>query len=238
MLVRAYRVWKTVSLSLMALGLGIFLMVRLGPWGMYVMPTGSMEESLLIGDHIWVSDFSGRAIRGDAPLEVERGDVIVFRLPPNPEEIYAKRLIGLPGDRLRFDERRLTLNGQLMDEPYTVYKDSRSDVYRDNFPAGGSLYASVEAQRMLSEHVVDGELVVPPEHYFFLGDNRDRSSDSRYWGFVPRENFMGRVERIYWSVDRPSSYDDGGDETTRWERIGMRVVHEGPTVSANADGDE
>lgn len=232
MLRLAFRLWKRVSLALTVVVLGLFLLVRLGPWGMYVVPTGSMEPALLIGDRIWLVEFSASELRSESPLDVARGEVLAFRLPENPEEIYAKRLIGLPGDRLRLDQRRLLINGKTMDEPYVVHKDTRSDRYRDNFPAGHSIYVSESAQRMLDEHVVDGDLLVPAGQYFLMGDNRDRSSDSRYFGLVPRANMLGRVERIYWSYDPPPQFraTGGGNESSavggeiRWSRIGMRVL--------------
>lgn len=209
----------------------------------FVIPTGSMEDSLLIGDHLLVdklayapSDSVGAAF---LPYqEVSRGDIIVFRFPENLEETYVKRVIGVPGDRIRLEERQVYINGVAIEEPYVVYKDSRPEHYRDNFPQSRSGYASARALKMLREHVQGGEVVVPEGRYFAMGDNRDRSSDSRYWGFVPRENIIGKPLIIYWSFDAPTEHLANSTfslphlknlalnffSKTRWERS-FRLIH-------------
>jgi len=209
----------------------------------FVIPTGSMEDSLLIGDHLLVDKLSyapsGPVGRALLPyMEVERGDIIVFRYPVNPEETFVKRCIGLPGDRIRIVNRKVWLNGQPLDEPYTVFKTDYVDNYRDNFPTqpgGGVLQRGFE---MLGKDVVNGEIVVPENAYFALGDNRDRSLDSRYWGFVPRENIIGKPLIIYWSYDAPTKHLEDSSisvahiqdvllnffSKTRWKRT-FNLIH-------------
>lgn len=137
--------------------------------------------------------------------DIQRGDIIIFKYPVNPSMHYVKRVIGLPGDRLRLVGRQVQVNGRLLDEGYVVYKLGDRDAYRDDFPAVPAAAAHSEVwapwAEALPRHVRDGWLVVPPGHYFAMGDNRDESADSRYWGFVPRENLVGRPLLILWSLD-------------------------------------
>jgi signal peptidase I len=183
-----------------------------------VIPTSSMEDNLLIGDHVIVDRLAysppGALSRHLLPYEpVKRGDIIVFRYPLNIKEDYVKRVIGMPGDRIRLVNKQLFLNGTKLDEPYTVHKTRYLDSYRDNFPVGApNMALPPEAVDMLENHVVNGEVVVPPDHYFAMGDNRDNSADSRYWGFVPSENIKGKPLLIYWSYD--ASTQDLVDFTT------------------------
>lgn len=177
----------------------------------FVIPTGSMEDSLLIGDHLLVDKLAYAPSDAAAELllpylEVERGDVIVFRYPIDLGQTFVKRVIGVPGDRVRIVDKALWLNGKPVDEPYVVHKSDYIDQYRDNFPSSpnGQVYPS--AIEMLESHVESGELVVPDDRYFALGDNRDHSLDSRYWGFVPRENIIGKPLIIYWSYDAPTEH--------------------------------
>lgn len=175
----------------------------------YVIPTPSMEDTLLIGDHLLVDKMS---YAPEDPWfgallpyqQVERGDIIVFRFPLDLRETYVKRVIGIPGDRVRIAEKQVFLNGAAMEEPYKVHKTSYIDSYRDNFPSEPNIALPERALEMLEDHVRAGELVVPPGYYFALGDNRDLSSDSRYWGFVPRENIIGKPLLVYWSYDAPT----------------------------------
>jgi signal peptidase I len=183
-----------------------------------VIPTSSMEDNLLIGDHVIVDRLAysppGPFSRYLLPYEsVKRGDIIVFRYPLNIKEDYVKRVIGVPGDRIRLVNKQVFLNGKKLDEPYTVHKTHYINAYRDNFPAAPPDFPlPPEAQDMLDSHVVNGELVVPPGRYFAMGDNRDNSADSRYWGFVPSENIKGKPLLIYWSYD--ASTQDLVDFTT------------------------
>jgi signal peptidase I len=183
-----------------------------------VIPTSSMEDNLLIGDHVIVDRLayapSGPLSRFLLPYEpVKRGDIIVFRYPLNIKEDYVKRVIGMPGDRIRLVNKQVFLNGKKLNEPYKVHKTHYFDSYRDNFPTGApNIMLPPEAMDMLENHVVKGEVVVPPGHYFAMGDNRDNSADSRYWGFVPSENIKGKPLLIYWSYD--ASTQDLVDFTT------------------------
>ncbi len=178
----------------------------------FVIPTGSMEESLLIGDHLLVDKLAyappGVISQYLLPYQdVERGDIVVFRYPINLDETFVKRIVGVPGDRLRVIDKQLWINGKQCSEPYAVYKSDYVDSYRDNFPGPPNTMQIYEpAMRMLREHVVDGELVIPEGQYFAMGDNRDQSLDSRYWGFVPRGHIIGKPLIIYWSYDAPTSH--------------------------------
>jgi signal peptidase I len=173
----------------------------------FVIPSASMENTLLIGDHVLVDKLvfapAGSATGKLLPYRnVRRGDIIVFRYPLNIKEDYVKRAIGIPGDRIKLVNKQLSLNGHTPNEPYVLHRSSYPNAYRDNFPN----YASEEglpprAVEMLREHVKDGELVVPPGYVFAMGDNRDDSADSRYWGLVPRENIIGTPLIIYWSYE-------------------------------------
>lgn len=174
----------------------------------YVIPTGSMEDTLLIGDHLLVDKLAyappGPVSQYLLPYtEVKRGDIIVFRYPVDISQTFVKRAIGVPGDRIRIVNKVLYLNGVKMDEPYTYHKTEYIDSYRDNFP-GDPVHVEQGAYDMLTQHVVNEEVVVPPNHYFALGDNRDSSLDSRFWGFVPRENIIGKPLIVYWSYDAPT----------------------------------
>ncbi len=175
----------------------------------FVIPTGSMEETLLIGDHLLVDKMayapSGPISRYILPYEpVHRGDIIVFRYPMDVTQTYVKRVVGIPGDRIRLVDKQVYRNGNKLDEPYVYHNTEYIDSYRDNFPGEPNTRISDAAQEMLEKHVVNGEVVVPPDSYFAMGDNRDSSFDSRYWGFVPRENIIGKPLIIYWSYDAPT----------------------------------
>ena len=178
----------------------------------FVIPTGSMEDSLLIGDHLLVDKLSyapeGAISKFLLPYQqVERGDIVVFRYPIDLNQTFVKRIVGVPGDRLRIVGKDLWVNGRKADEPYVVYKSEYIDGYRDNFPSSPTSMQIYEpAMQMLRDHVKDGEVVVPEGNYFAMGDNRDQSLDSRYWGFVPRENIIGKPLIIYWSYDAPTTH--------------------------------
>jgi signal peptidase I len=174
----------------------------------FVIPSASMVGTLLIGDHVLVDKLTyapaGPASRLVLPYrDVRRGDIIVFRYPLNIKEDYVKRAIGVPGDHIKLRDKKLWLNGHPVDEPYAIHSSSIDDPYRDNFPAQPNAPLPSSALDML-EHVDNDELVVPAGFIFAMGDNRDDSSDSRYWGFVPRENIVGTPLVIYWSYDAPT----------------------------------
>jgi signal peptidase I len=175
----------------------------------FVIPSASMESSLLIGDHVLVDKMVfapyGAASKRILPYrDVHRGDIIVFRYPVDISQDYVKRAIGVPGDRIRLVNKQLMLNGHLVNEPYVQHIFPGSEAYRDNFPSGPAPGSPPSVVDMLQNHVVDGEVVVPPGFIFAMGDNRDDSADSRYWGFVPRENIVGTPVVIYWSFEAPT----------------------------------
>jgi signal peptidase I len=175
----------------------------------FVVPTGSMEDTVLIGDHMIVDKLAyspeGSFSKNILPYTpVKRGDIIVFKFPVNPRENYIKRVIGVPGDRIKVVNKELWLNGKKVSEPYVVHKSPMMDPYRDNFPSEPNTMLPEGARQMLLENVQNGEVVVPPGMYFAMGDNRDNSLDSRYWGFVPRANIVGKPYVIFWSYDAPT----------------------------------
>ena len=166
----------------------------------FKIPSSSMENTLLIGDHLMVDKLAyapyappGRWLGPLLPYqEVRRRDIVVFKYPVDPSTHFVKRVVGVPGDRLRMVNQQLYINGHLADEGYKVHKKDSLDVYRDNFPDSmpPSVYAWVEE---FHQYVQDGWLVVPPGHYFAMGDNRDSSSDSRYWGLCPAGKYPGQA---------------------------------------------
>jgi len=208
----------------------------------FVIPTGSMEDTLLIGDHLLVDKLayapSGPVSRFILPYsEPKRGDIIVFRYPVDIKQTFVKRCIGIPGDHIRLVNKQLILNGHAAKEPYVYHKSDLIDSYRDNFPAEPNTFMADPANDMLANHTVNGEIVVPQGFYFAMGDNRDSSLDSRYWGFVPRGNIIGKPVIIYWSYDASTealskpmmSFDHLLDvvqhfpSKTRWRRT-LRLV--------------
>jgi signal peptidase I len=174
--------------------------------------------------------------------KIRRGDVIVFHYPVNPAQDFVKRVVALPGDRLRLINKRVYINGSPVEEPYVQYITTLRNYYRDDFPRTDAPDYGVDAKwwKEMPKLVEDHQLIVPEGHYFVLGDNRDDSQDSRYWGFVPRENVIGRPLFIYWSsrsanADLPPSPTVGDRlyhlayavthlfQITRWERTFRRV---------------
>jgi signal peptidase I len=207
----------------------------------FVVPTSSMESTVMVGDHMIVDKLAyapgGAVSKYLLPYrDVKRGDIIVFRWPPDPRQNYVKRVMAIPGDRLRIADKHVYLNGKKLEEPYVQHIYPANEPYRDNFPAEPFGPVDQRGLSMLSEHVVNGEIVVPPDSYFAMGDNRDNSLDSRYWGFVPRENIVGKPFVIFWSYD--AATEDLVDFTlrhfidlaqnfftkTRWERT-LKLVH-------------
>ena len=176
----------------------------------FIVPTPSMDTTVMVGDHLLVDKLSyappGSFARYLLPYtDPKRGDIIVFRYPMDISQNYVKRVMGVPGDRIKVVDKVVYLNGKPLTEPYAQHVFPNLEPYRDNFPSEprGPVYD--RARQMLAEHVVNGELVIPPESYFAMGDNRDNSLDSRYWGFVPRENIIGKPLLIFWSYDAPTA---------------------------------
>ena len=164
-----------------------------------------MEDTLLIGDHLLVDKLAfapaGALTKHLLPYsEPQRGDIIVFRYPVDIKQTFVKRVMGVPGDDIHLENKHVWLNGHMLDEPYVVHKTDYIDSYRDNFPTDPNTPLLGGAPAMLQQ-VKNGDVVVPPNFFFAMGDNRDQSLDSRYWGFVPRENIIGKPLVIYWSYD-------------------------------------
>lgn len=214
----------------------------------FKIPSPSMEPTLLVGDHLLVNKFifGGRGQWFDQFLpyrEVRRGDIIVFKFPYQDHPHYVKRVIGVPGDRVKIVDQQVFVNGKRLNEPY-VQRDPTApyDPFEDNFPPRSSQYLQSNMQPEWADdilnHVQNGEIIVPPDKYFAMGDNRDHSWDSRYWGFVDRDAIMGRPVVIYWSVvgedDEDAEPKPGGwlvgfldnivhfPSRTRW----VRMLHE------------
>jgi signal peptidase I len=195
----------------------------------FKIPTGSMENNLLIGDHLLVNKFVFGPTM--SPIErallpigtIRRRDVLVFKYPEEPDRDFIKRVIGLPGETLEVREKKVYINGTPLDEPYAHHLTPAADE---------SQYHEVTSFDVRERY---GPVTVPPNQYFMMGDNRDNSQDSRYWGFLPRENIKGRALLIYWSyeADRQDYQDEGAGATikglasvfthfftrTRWDRM-------------------
>ncbi len=199
----------------------------------FKIPSQSMEPTLLVGDHLLVNKFifGGRSGWLDRFLpyrEINRGDIVVFKFPFDDHIHYVKRVVGLPGDRVKIVEQQVFINGKPLSEPYKVH-DGRYDPYADNFPPTSHAFPRSNVRDEWADQILNfvqsGELVVPPNKLFVMGDNRDRSWDSRYWGFADRESIMGRPVVVYWSVD--STAEDYSDRSVAGRAIGLvnTIVH-------------
>ena len=185
----------------------------------FKIPTGSMEENLLIGDHLLVNKF----VFGPTETPVERmlmpigrivrGNVIVFKYPEEPDRDFIKRVIGLPGETVEVRDKKVYINGQALVEPYAHFLQP--------------VTTASEFREVTSFDVRDryGPVTVPPDQYFVMGDNRDNSQDSRYWGFLPHEYIKGKALVIYWSYEagRDDYQDEGAGGTLRG--LGSVFVH-------------
>jgi signal peptidase I len=188
------------------------------------IPSASMEPTLLVGDFLLVnkevstSHFSALSPTG----LIHRGDLIVFHYPIDPRKDLVKRVVGLPGERIRLRDGRVSIDGRALSESYAVYLPSAPDSYRDDFPRVDRADPAVDSRWWIQMHslVANGELTIPPNSYFVLGDNRNDSEDSRYWGLVPREAIEGKPFLIYLSLNEP-----GGSlfKFVRWERT-LRIL--------------
>ena len=204
------------------------LFVRTWAVQAFKIPTGSMENNLLIGDHLLVNKFvfsptASAVERSLLPVrDPRRGDIVVFKYPDEPERDFIKRVIGLPGDTVELRNKKVYINGKGLDEPYVHFLEPAS---------GGSEITSFDVRERY------GPVRVPDGQFFVMGDNRDNSQDSRYWGFLPRHYVKGRALMIYWSYDAgPEQRGDQGAlgrvlsvvanffTRTRWERI-FRQIH-------------
>ena len=207
------------------------------------IPTDSMEPTLLVGDFLLLDKQSvagnGRG-RLFPPTGISRGDIVVFHNPVDDPSIHiVKRVIALPGDRLHLHDGAVFLNGHPIREPYAVYRRANADAFRDNFPTLQTLDARINPAWWirLRTLVHNGDITVPPGSYFVMGDNRNDSDDSRFWGFVPRDAIVGKPLLIYFSWNQPSADDEDGiiplrtanpptrpAEFARWNRA-FQVVH-------------
>lgn len=192
----------------------------------FMVPTGAMEDTLLIGDRILVRVFPR--------IRPAYGDMVVFNYPIDRRQTFIKRVIGLPGDRIRMVSKRVYRNGSALTEPYAVHKFNAIDPYRDNLPIDLSQlvvqpdeHMMLVVKDMLQNHVLNGEVVVPPGKYFVLGDNRDNSLDSRYWGFLDASDIIGRPFLIYDSEAKSNEITKGKKNILRhqkrWNRL-FRVL--------------
>jgi signal peptidase I len=211
------------------------------------IPSESMEPTLLVGDFLLVD----KEVASDqkpgllAPTNViHRGDLIVFHYPVEPSLHLVKRVVGLPGDHVRLRDGHVFIDGHAVPEPFAVFRPSAPDSYRDDFPRMSSVDSGIDSRWWIQMHslVSNGELTVPADSYFVLGDNRNDSEDSRYWGFVPRSAIVGKPFLIYFSLknlDRAPGQIPEGDglaegrrdaalgslvDFARWDRA-LRIVH-------------
>lgn len=195
------------------------LFVRTWIFQAFKIPTGSMEQNLLIGDHLLVNKFVYAPTatwleRRLLPVaDIERGDIVVFKYPEDPERDFIKRVIGLPGETLEVREKRVYINGRLLDEPYVFYLEP---------PGQLSAHHETTAVDLREQY---GPITVPPDSYFVMGDNRDNSQDSRYWGMLPRTYVKGKALVVYWSyeAEREEPAAPGVAGTVR--RLASVVVH-------------
>lgn len=210
------------------------------------IPSESMERTLLVGDFLLVNK-SAYAPPGHwnwlLPYRViQRGDIVVFHFPPDPPEHVVKRVIAVPGDHIHLENGLAWVNGQPLNESYAVFEPAYPDNFRDHFPTRLYTDPGVDARWWMEmrREVRSGDLVVPPGEYFVLGDNRNFSRDSRYWGFVPRKNIVGRPFVIYFSLRQRSATDVTQfqddrlgqkndtlakiEDFARWNRF-LRIVH-------------
>ncbi len=200
----------------------------------FEIPSSSMENTLLIGDHVFVNriQFSPKTpwIGPILPYrQIKRGDIFVFLSPAEPGLYVVKRVMGIPGDRIHLRDGIVYRNGEKLDEPYVIRNPNDSyNPYRDNFPAvPPSEFSNVNPDWALAlpQHVQGGDLIVPENSYFGMGDNRDVSLDSRYWGFVPKENVIGRPLFIYWSFETPPDQWEQKEFTQRLGFLAHVVIH-------------
>jgi signal peptidase I len=211
------------------------------------IPSESMEPTLLVGDFLLVN----KEVVSDqrpgilAPTNIiHRGDLIVFHYPVEPSLHLVKRVVGLPGDHIHLRDGHVYINDHAVSEPYAIFRPSTPDSYRDDFPRLSSVDSGIDSRWWIQMHslVSNGELTVPSDSYFVLGDNRNDSEDSRYWGFVPRAVIVGKPFLIYFSlrgVDHATGQiaTGAGLETSRrdavlgslvdfarWDRA-LRIIH-------------
>ena len=201
----------------------------------FEIPSASMENTLLIGDHVFVNRVQfAPPSRWIKPIvaytQIHDDDIVVFLSPSESNLYVVKRIMGVPGDRIHLRNGTVYRNGQKLDEPYifNTGQELGDVVYRDNFPSvPPSDYSGVTSEWKLTmpQHIENGDLVVPADSYFAMGDHRDVSLDSRYWGFIPRENVIGRPMFIYWSFETPPNQYQQTSFSDRISFLGHVVLH-------------
>jgi len=206
----------------------------------FKIPTGSMEDTLLIGDHLLVNKFifapPGGVLAHVLPYRVlRRGDVVVFKFTPTdeqtePGEHFVKRVIGVPGDHVRIFHRQVFVNGVPLNEPYVRHDPAYAGELRpgDDFPPPDTEYLPSSTSTWDAEMasvVKNGELIVPPEKYFMMGDNREQSWDSRFWGFVSRSVVIGRPVLIYWSFETARDEYTHNSLSDRISQVVDLIIH-------------
>ena len=207
----------------------LFLVVRTFLVEAFKIPTSSMENTLMVGDFLLVNkavygaEIPGTRIHLPAFEKPRRGDVIVFIPPMDPTKNYVKRLVGVPGDTLQMKDKRLFVNGSPVNEPYARYIDRMGDAVHPDMRWQSNHLLAGPARSYHPTRDNWGPIVVPPDDYFVLGDNRDNSEDSRYWGFVPREAIRGRPWFVYYSYDPDGPGRAPWLSDIRWGRIGERI---------------
>jgi signal peptidase I len=202
----------------------------------FEIPSSSMMDTLLVGDHVFVNrvQFSPKT-RWIQPIvhygDVHRGDIVVFLSmdPRTPDMYIVKRIIGVPGDHIHLRDGAVYRNGEKLNEPYVVHHGPVSyDPYRDDFPAvSADDNPSVidDWKLTMGSHIENGDIVVPPNSYFGMGDNRDVSLDSRYWGFIARDHVIGRPMFVYWSFNKPEDEYSEQDFGQRVAFFAHTVLH-------------
>jgi signal peptidase I len=197
----------------------------------FQIPSESMENTLLIGDYLLVDKLEYGPASPWMPMapytQIHRGDIVVFRYPVNPKMHFVKRVVGLPGDRIRMRNGMVYVNGEAQIEPYIIEKPRGRDFYRDNFPTTREISPQVNSQWWsdFPGLIRNGDLLVPEDNYFVLGDNRHESLDSRYWGLVPRESVVGRPLLVYFSIDPALPAATPAIAGDRIGRLTARVWH-------------
>jgi signal peptidase I len=200
----------------------------------FEIPSSSMEDTLLIGDHVFVNrvQFSPQS-KWIGPIvpyrSIRRGDIVVFLSPAEPGLYVVKRIIGVPGDKIHLRDGQVYRNGEKLNEPHVVHKLGDYSPYRDNFPAASADLANAsptpEWQVAMRQYIQGDDIVVPPDSYFGMGDNRDVSYDSRFWGFIPQENVIGRPLFIYWSFETPADQYKRTEVSERIAFLGKVIFH-------------
>lgn len=206
----------------------LFLVIRTFGIEAFKIPTSSMENTLLVGDFLLVNkaiygaEIPGTGLRLPALKEPDRGEVIVFNPPHEPGKNYVKRLVGLPGDTLEMVDKALLVNARPLHEPYARYLDRKGDAVHPGMHWQSNHLIAGPADYHPSRDTWD-PLVVPDGSFFVLGDNRDNSEDSRYWGFVDRESIRGRPWIVYYSFDLGERPSLSWLRAIRWTRIGGQI---------------